>query len=59
MAEAGLLPGVVFYLPLWYIRKDRALRIGIFTSGGILACAFDAIMVSITYENKGIVFFSK
>ncbi len=57
MAEAGFLPGVVFYLSLWYIRKDQAFRIGIFTSSGILACAFDGILVSITYENKGIVFF--
>ncbi len=49
MAEAGFLPGVVFYLSLWYKRKDQAFRIAIFVSGAILACASDGILVIIIY----------
>jgi hypothetical protein len=48
MAEAGFVPGVIFYLSLWYIRKDQAFRIGIFMLGPVLAGAFDGILVSIT-----------
>jgi hypothetical protein len=48
MAEAGFVPGVIFYLSLWYIRKDQAFRMGIFMPGPLLAGAFDGILVSRT-----------
>jgi hypothetical protein len=48
MPEAGFVPGVIFYLSLWYIRKDQAFRMGIFISGAVLASAFDGILVSRT-----------
>ena len=47
MAQSGLVPGIIFYLSLWYIRKDQAFRIGIFMSGVLLAGAFDGILVNI------------
>ncbi len=48
MPEAGFVPGVIFYLSLWYIRKDQAFRMGIFMSDAVLGGAFDGILVSIT-----------
>lgn len=45
-AEAGLFPGIIFYLTLWYIRKDQAFRIALFFSAGILAGAFAGLLLS-------------
>lgn len=47
MSQAGIVPGIYYYLSLWYIRKDQAFRIGIFISGAALAAASDPILVSI------------
>lgn len=52
MADAGLIPGVIFYLSLWYIRKDQAFRMGIFMSGVVLGGVFDGILVSITLRKS-------
>ncbi len=52
MTEAGFFPGVIFYLTLWYTRKDQAFRMAIFFLGAILAGAFGGIMLSIAYWNK-------
>lgn len=38
--QAGLFPGIVFYLSLWYPKKQQALRIGMFWSISALAGAF-------------------
>lgn len=46
MGQAGFVPGVIFYLSLWYIRRDQALRMGIFFTGPALASVFDRILVS-------------
>ncbi|KAF8693162.1 hypothetical protein AX14_002310, partial [Amanita brunnescens Koide BX004] len=37
LAEAGLFPGIVFYLSQWYRRRDVALRIAIFYSSATIA----------------------
>ena len=45
LTEAGLFPGVNYYISLWYPRADRARRVAIFFSaataagvcGGVLA----------------------
>ena len=47
-AEAGFFPGVIFYLTLWYIRRDQAFRMAMFFSGAMLAGAFGGILLSIT-----------
>ncbi|KIK02708.1 hypothetical protein K443DRAFT_96457 [Laccaria amethystina LaAM-08-1] len=39
LAEAGLFPGVAFYLSLWYRRRDVGKRIAIFFSAATLAGA--------------------
>ncbi|KXS10323.1 MFS general substrate transporter [Gonapodya prolifera JEL478] len=49
VAEAGLLPGVVFYFSFWYLPEERAGRLAIFYSmqpfgggwSGLLAIAID------------------
>lgn len=38
--EAGLYPGLVFYLTFWYRPEERSLRIAIFIAGNSLAGAF-------------------
>lgn len=37
MAEAGLYPGVLFYLSVWYTRKEQATRIALFYGSSTLA----------------------
>ncbi|KAG5639044.1 hypothetical protein H0H81_007658 [Sphagnurus paluster] len=37
LAEAGLFPGITYYLSLWYRRRDVALRIAIFFSAATVA----------------------
>ncbi len=52
MLEAEFFPGVIFYLILWYTRKDQAVRMAIFFLGAILACAFGGILLSIAYQSS-------
>jgi MFS family permease len=44
MTESGLFPGVVFYLSMWYKRKERQYRIALFFSAASLAGAFGGIL---------------
>ena len=44
MVEGGLFPGVVFYLSMWYVRKERQFRIAMFFSAAALAGAFGGIL---------------
>ncbi|KAF2806909.1 MFS transporter [Mytilinidion resinicola] len=44
VAESGLFPGVVFYLSMWYKRKERQYRISLFFSAASLAGAFGGIL---------------
>ncbi|KAF9700053.1 hypothetical protein EKO04_001630 [Ascochyta lentis] len=43
-AEAGLFPGVVYYLSMWYKREERQFRISLFFSCASLAGAFGGIL---------------
>ncbi|KAF8240133.1 MFS general substrate transporter [Tricholoma matsutake] len=43
VAEAGLFPGVVYYLTLWYPRYKLQYRIGIFFGSATLAGAFSGL----------------
>jgi MFS family permease len=43
LAEGGLLPGIVFYLSLWYKRSEQGRRVAIFYSAVIVAMAFSGI----------------
>ncbi|KAK7000695.1 major facilitator superfamily domain-containing protein [Favolaschia claudopus] len=44
LAEAGLFPGITFYLSLWYRRRDVAARVAIFFSAATIAGAFGGIL---------------
>uniref|UniRef100_A0A8H7XRE6 MFS general substrate transporter n=1 Tax=Psilocybe cubensis TaxID=181762 RepID=A0A8H7XRE6_PSICU len=44
VAEAGLFPGVVYYLTLWYPRHMLQFRIGIFFGAASLAGAFSGLL---------------
>ncbi|KAH0831945.1 hypothetical protein J3R83DRAFT_12830 [Lanmaoa asiatica] len=44
LAEAGLFPGVTYYLTLWYPRAERAKRYAIFISAAILAGGFSGLL---------------
>lgn len=39
-AEAGVFPGMVYYLSFWYKPQERALRIAAFVCSASLAGAF-------------------
>ena len=42
--EAGLFPGIIYYMSLWYRRKEQALRLGFFWSFSALAGAFSGLI---------------
>ncbi|CAF0839698.1 unnamed protein product [Adineta steineri] len=42
--EAGLFPGIVYYLSIWYPRKQQAVRVGLFWSISALSGAFSGIL---------------
>ena len=42
--ESGLFPGVVFYLSMWYRRKERQFRVSLFFSAAALAGTFGGIL---------------
>lgn len=44
VTESGLFPGVVYYLSLWYKRRERQYRISLFFSAASLAGAFGGIL---------------
>ncbi|CAA7263446.1 unnamed protein product [Cyclocybe aegerita] len=44
VAEAGLFPGVVYYLSLWYPRHQLQFRIGLFFGSASLAGAFSGLL---------------
>jgi MFS family permease len=52
-AEAGLFPGAIFYLSLWYERRRLLLRVAIFFSSATLAGAFSGLLATgLTELNK-------
>lgn len=44
ITEAGLFPGVVYYLTLWYPRHMLQWRVGIFYGGATVAGAFSGLL---------------
>ncbi|KAI0073057.1 MFS general substrate transporter [Panus rudis PR-1116 ss-1] len=44
VTEAGLFPGVVYYLTLWYPRHMLQYRVGIFYGGATVAGAFSGLL---------------
>lgn len=51
--EAGLFPGLVYYLTFWYRSDERSLRVALIMASSTLAGAFGgAIAYGISYMNK-------
>ncbi|KAH9923112.1 MFS general substrate transporter [Amylocystis lapponica] len=44
ITEAGLFPGVVYYLTLWYPRHMLQYRVGLFYGGATIAGAFSGLL---------------
>jgi MFS family permease len=55
IAEAGLMPGLIYFLSFWYTRKEQGLRISLFFSAANLAGAFSGLLAyGISYiDGKG------
>lgn len=43
-AEAGLYPGVAYYLTMWYCAAEMQWRQGLFYSGASIAGAFSGLL---------------
>ncbi|RDB16719.1 hypothetical protein Hypma_002552 [Hypsizygus marmoreus] len=54
VTEAGLFPGITYYLSLWYRRRDVASRIAIFFSAATVAGAFGGILAYGIEQMEGI-----
>ena len=52
-AEAGLYPGVLFYLTLWFPRRHRVRAIGYFTLGSSMANMVGSLMGGIFLDLNG------
>ncbi|KAH8102511.1 MFS general substrate transporter [Cristinia sonorae] len=46
LAEAGLYPGVVFYLSCWYKRSELGTRVALFFSSATIAGAFGGLLAA-------------
>jgi MFS family permease len=53
VAEAGLFPGVVFYLSMWYKRNEQHYRIALFFSAASLAGAFGGALAWVGDDQSG------
>ncbi|KEF63294.1 uncharacterized protein A1O9_01271 [Exophiala aquamarina CBS 119918] len=53
LAEAGLFPGVSFYITLWYRRRECAFRAAVFFSAATVAGAFGGLLARGINEMDG------
>ncbi|KAI9490723.1 major facilitator superfamily domain-containing protein, partial [Zychaea mexicana] len=44
IAEAGLFPGVIFFLSVWYPRRTQTIRIALFYAASTVAGAFGGVL---------------
>lgn len=54
VAEAGLFPGVNYYLSCWYRRSEFGIRAAIFFSAAALAGSFGGLLAAAIAQMKGI-----
>jgi MFS family permease len=54
VAEAGLFPGVNYYLSCWYKRSEFGIRAAIFFSAAALAGSFGGLLAAGIAQMKGI-----
>lgn len=54
LAEAGLYPGVVFYMSCWYKRSELGTRVAVFFSSATVAGAFSGLLATAISKMDGI-----
>nr|POF03451.1 putative transporter [Quercus suber] len=54
MTEAGLFPGISYYLSCWYKRDEFGLRLAIFFSASALAGSFGGLLAAAISQMDGI-----
>ncbi|KAI9786773.1 MAG: hypothetical protein M1816_007780 [Peltula sp. TS41687] len=54
LTEAGLFPGVSYYLSCWYRRSEFGIRIAIFFSAAAVAGSFGGLLAAAISKMKGI-----
>jgi sugar phosphate permease len=54
IAEAGLYPGVAYYLTMWYCTEELALRQGLFFSAASVAGAFSGLLAYAIAKMNGV-----
>ncbi|EJF66980.1 MFS general substrate transporter [Dichomitus squalens LYAD-421 SS1] len=54
LAEAGLYPGVVFYMSCWYRRNELGTRVGVFFSSATIAGAFSGLLAAAIAKMDGV-----
>lgn len=54
VAEAGLYPGVAYYLTMWYCTEELALRQGLFFSAASVAGAFSGLLAYAIAKMHGV-----
>jgi MFS family permease len=54
ITEAGLYPGVVYYLTMWYCTNEMAIRQGLFFSAASMAGAFSGLLAYLIVKMNGV-----
>ncbi|KAL3675243.1 hypothetical protein R1sor_025191 [Riccia sorocarpa] len=54
MAEAGLFPGLAYYLSCWYRKGEYGLRVAIFLSASTLSGAFGGLLAAAIVKLDGV-----
>ncbi|OJT10069.1 hypothetical protein TRAPUB_13425 [Trametes pubescens] len=54
LAEAGLYPGIVFYMSCWYKRNELGTRVGVFFSSATIAGAFSGLLAAAIHNMDGV-----
>ncbi|KAI8582476.1 hypothetical protein K450DRAFT_227361 [Umbelopsis ramanniana AG] len=54
ITEAGLFPGTIFYLSLWYTREEQATRVALFFGCSTIAGAFGGVLAYGIMQMEGL-----
>ncbi|KAN0100516.1 Major facilitator superfamily domain containing protein [Tylopilus felleus] len=54
LAEAGLYPGIVFYISCWYKRSELGTRVAIFFTSATIAGAFSGLLAAAISNMNGV-----
>ncbi|KAF8922717.1 MFS general substrate transporter [Mucidula mucida] len=54
VAEAGMYPGIVFYISSWYKRSELGSRVAVFFSSATVAGAFSGLLAAAIHNMDGV-----